>query len=170
MLGALGYLAQMQHPWDVLAVATVQEEIGLRGATTAAFGVAPDVAIALDVTFGNTPGVSEDETYAMDRGPTIGIGPNLHPGVVKRLKEAADALEIPYQVEPMYGPTGTDAWAIQVSQEGIPTGLLSVPIRYMHSSVETVATADLDRTARLLAAFIGRLDGETLAGLAEDLW
>ncbi|MGE5603766.1 MAG: M20/M25/M40 family metallo-hydrolase [Nitrososphaerales archaeon] len=170
MLGALGYLAAMQHQWDVYAVATVQEEFGLRGATTAAFGVAPDLAIALDVTFGNTPGVSDSETFEMDRGPTIGIGPNLHPGVVKLLKQAAGDLEISYQIEPMYGPTGTDAWAIQVSQEGIPTGLLSVPIRYMHSSVETVAAADLDRTARLLAAFIARLDGETLTGLVEELW
>lgn len=170
MLGALGYLATMQHHWDVCAVATVQEEIGLRGATTAAFGVAPDLAIALDVTFANTPGVSESQTFDMDHGPTIGVGPNLHPGVVKLLKQAADELEIPYQVEPAYGPTGTDAWAIQISQEGIPTGLLSVPIRYMHSPVETVAAADLDRTARLLAAFIARLGGETLAGLVDELW
>jgi tetrahedral aminopeptidase len=170
MLGALGYLAGMQHQWDVIAVATVQEEIGLRGATTAAYGVAPDLAIALDVTFADTPGVSDSETFAMDRGPTIGIGPNLHPGVVKRLQQAADDLELPYQIEPAYGPTGTDAWAIQISREGIPTGLLSVPVRYMHSPVETVTTADLDRTARLLAAFISRLDGETLGALVEDLW
>lgn len=170
MLGALGYLAGMSHTWDVLAVATVQEEIGLRGAMTAAFGVAPDLAIALDVTFAHTPGVSEDETFPMDHGPTIGVGPNLHPGVVKRLRQVADDLEIPFSIEPMAGPTGTDAWAIQVTQEGVPTGLLSVPVRYMHSSVETVAVADIDRTARLLAAFIARLDGNTLAGLAEDLW
>ena len=170
MLGALGYLSAMQHSWDVLAVATVQEEFGLRGATTAAFGVAPDLAIALDVTFGNTPGVSEEETFAMDHGPTIGVGPNLHPGVVKRLRQAADDMELSYTIEPMAGNTGTDAWAIQVSQAGVPTGLLSVPVRYMHSSVETVAVADLDRTARLLAAFIARLDGNTLAGLVEDLW
>jgi putative aminopeptidase FrvX len=170
MLGTLGYLATMQHQWDVYAVATVQEEFGLRGATTAAFGVAPDLAIALDVTFGNTPGVSDDQTFDMDHGPAIGIGPNLHPGVVKLLKQAADELEIRYQVEPMYGPTGTDAWAIQVSREGIPTGLLSVPVRYMHSSVETVAVADLDRTARLLAAFIVWLDAGTLSGLVEALW
>lgn len=169
MLGALGYLAGMQHAWDVLAVGTVQEEIGLRGAVTAAFGTAPNLAIALDVTFAHTPGVSEDETNPMDHGPTIGLGPNLHPGVVKRLKQAADELEIPYQFEPMYGPTGTDAWAIQISQEGIPTGLLCVPIRYMHSPVETVAVVDLDRAARLLAAFISRLDDQTLAALAEDL-
>jgi endoglucanase len=169
MLGALGYLASMRHTWDVYAVATVQEEVGLRGATTAAFGLAPDIAIALDVTFGDTPGVSGDETFAMGKGPTVAIGPNLHPGIVKRLKEAADELEIPYAVEPAPAASGTDAWAIQVTQEGIPTGLLSVPVRYMHSTVETVVTDDLDRTARLLAAFIARLDEKTLEGLADDL-
>lgn len=169
MLGALGYLAAMRHSWDIYAVATVQEEVGLRGAITAAFGVAPDIAIALDVTFGETPGVSSGETYPMGKGPTIGLGPNLHPGIIRRLREAADDLEIPYAFEPMPGSTGTDAWAIQVTQEGIPTGLISVPIRYMHSSVETVVLDDLDRAARLLAAFIACLDETTLEGLAHDL-
>jgi endoglucanase len=169
MLGALGYLESMRHTWDVYAVATTQEEIGLRGATTAAFGVAPDIAIALDVTFGETPGTGSGETFPMGKGPTIGVGPNLHPGIARRLREVADDLEIGYALEPMAGNTGTDAWAIQVTQEGIPTGLLSVPIRYMHSSVETVVLDDLDRTARLLAAFIGRLDEHTLEGLADDL-
>jgi endoglucanase len=169
MLGALGYLAAQRHAWDVYAVATVQEEIGLRGATTAAFGVAPDIAVALDVTFGETPGVSGGETFPMGKGPTIGIGPNLHPGIARRLSDAADELEMPYALEPLPGNSGTDAWAIQVTQEGIPTGLLSVPIRYMHSSVETVVLDDLDRTARLLAAFIARLDEKTLEGLTDDL-
>jgi endoglucanase len=170
MLGALGYLAAMHHTWDVIAVATVQEELGLRGATTAAFGVAPDLAVALDVTFGNTPGVSDDETFPMDKGPTIGVGPNLHPGMVKRLRQTADDLELPYHLEAMAAHTGTDAWAIQITREGIPTGLLSIPVRNMHSSVETVALGDLDRTARLLAAYIARLDDTTLSGLAEELW
>jgi endoglucanase len=169
MLGALGYLQSIRHTWDVYAVATVQEELGLRGATVAAFGVAPDIAIALDVTFGETPGVSGSETFPMGKGPTLAIGPNLHPGIVRRLREVADELEIPYTLEPAPGPTGTDAWAIQVTQEGIPTGLLSVPVRYMHSTVETLVIDDADRTARLLAAFIARLDDKTLEGLADDL-
>jgi len=169
MLGALGYLAGMQHSWDVIAVATTQEEIGLRGARAGAFGVAPDLAVVIDVTFGETPGENSGETVPMDKGPTIGWGPNLHPGIVKRLRSVADALEIPYINEPQPGATGTDAWAVQVTREGIPTGLLGIPIRYMHSTVETVALADIDRTARLLAAFISRLDGETLAELAKEL-
>lgn len=169
MLGTLGYLAGMQHSWDVIAVATTQEEIGLRGARASAFGVAPDLAIAIDVTFGETPGENSDETVPMDKGPAIAWGPNLHPGIVKRLREVADALEIPYVNEPQPGATGTDAWAVQVTREGIPTGLVSIPIRYMHSTVETVVLADIDRTARLLAAFISRLDGETMAELAKEL-
>ncbi len=169
MLGALAYLADMRHTWDVCAVATVQEEIGLRGAATSAFGVAPDLAIAIDVTFGETPGLNSDETVEMDHGPTIGWGPNLHPGVVKRLREVADALEIPYVDEPLPGASGTDAWAVQVARAGIPTGLLSIPVRYMHSTVETVVLADIDRTARLLAAFISRLDEALVAALQEEV-
>ncbi len=169
MLGALGYLAGMKHEWDVFAVATVQEEVGLFGAMTSAFGVAPDIAIAIDVTFGATPGLKETETVAMDKGPAIGWGPNMHPGIVKRLRAAGDALEIPYVNEPIPGGSGTDGWAIQVTREGIPTGLLSIPIRYMHSPVETVVLADMDRTARLLAAFISRLDATVLASLPEEM-
>lgn len=169
MLGALGYLTGMKHTWDVFAVATVQEEVGLQGAVTSAYGVAPDIAVAIDVTFGATPGLKDTETVAMDKGPAIAWGPNLHPGIVKRLREAADALEIPYVNEPIPGGSGTDAWAMQVSQEGIPTGLTSIPVRYMHSPVETVAVADIDRTARLLAAFISRLDGSVLAALPEEV-
>jgi putative aminopeptidase FrvX len=169
LLGALGYLADMRHSWDVYAVATVQEEVGLRGAITSAYGVAPDLAIAIDVTFGETPGLKETDTVEMDKGPTIGWGPNLHPGVVKKLREVADALEIPYVNEPIPGRSGTDAWAIQVTREGIPTGLLSIPIRYVHSTTEMVVLADVDRTARLLAAFIGRLDEKFLGGLAEEV-
>jgi tetrahedral aminopeptidase len=169
MLGALGYLSEMRHSWDVLAVATVQEEIGLRGAVTSAYGVAPDVAIAIDVTFADTPGVDESETVAMDCGPAIGWGPNLHPGVVRKLREVAEALEIPYVTECLPGASGTDAWALQVSREGIPTGLISLPIRYMHATTELAALADVDRAARLLASFIGRLDGAFLPHLAEEV-
>lgn len=169
MIAALGYLAEMRHTWDVYAVATAQEEVGLRGAMTSAYGIAPDLAIAIDVTFGETPGLKETETVPMDKGPTIGWGPNLHPGVVKKLRQVADALEIPYINEPLPGGSGTDAWAIQVTREGIPAGLLSIPIRYMHSPTEMVVLADVDRTARLLAAFISRLDEQFLGGLVEEV-
>jgi tetrahedral aminopeptidase len=167
--GALGYLAGMQHTWDVFAVATVQEEIGLRGAITSAYGVAPDVAIAVDVTFAEQPGVDDTETVEADKGAAIAWGPNMHPAVAKRLRETAEAIELSYVTEIAPGASGTDAWAIQVAREGIPTGLTSIPLRYMHTAIETVVVADIDRTARLLAAFISRLDGQFLASLPEDV-
>jgi endoglucanase len=158
ILVCLEGLASIRHAWDVYAVATVQEEVGLRGAITSAYGLAPDVAIAIDVTFGNQPGVSEAETVKMDKGPAIGFGPNVHPRLHEALVEMAKELEIPYQVEAVPGASGTDAWAIQVTREGIPTALISIPLRYMHTSVETVSLKDVERTGRLMAGFIGRLD------------
>jgi putative aminopeptidase FrvX len=122
--------------------------------------VRPDVAIAIDVTFANQSGAPQDETYPLDKGPTIGIGPNFHPALYEALVETAKAQELPYQVEPAPGASGTDAWAIQISREGVPTALLSLPVRYMHTPVEVVAIKDVERTGRLMAHFI--------AGLAPD--
>lgn len=158
ILVCLKGLASVKHAWDVYAVATVQEEVGLRGAITSAYGLAPDAAIAIDATFGNQPGVPEAETVKMGKGPAIAFGPNVHPRLHEALVEVAKELEIPYQVEPVPGRSGTDAWAIQVTREGIPTALLSIPLRYMHTSVETVSLKDVERTGRLMAGFIGRLD------------
>jgi tetrahedral aminopeptidase len=169
MLGALGYLGGMQHTWDVYAVATIQEEVGEMGAATVTFGVAPDVAIALDVTFGDTPGLDDTETVEMDKGPVIAWGPNMHPGLVKKLREVADDIELGYVSEPVAGGTGTDAWAIQVSRQGVPTALVEIAVRYMHSATELVVLADVDRTARLLAAFISRLDADFLTHLPEEV-
>jgi putative aminopeptidase FrvX len=159
-------LAEMQHRWDVFAVATAQEETGLKGATTAAYGIAPDLGIALDVTFGSQPGVSEAETDPLGEGPSIGVGPNFHPGLVARLKEVAEAEEIPFQLDPCPGRSGTDAWALQVTREGVPTALISVPIRYMHQPVELLETADVERAARLLAALIATLEVDSLESLS----
>lgn len=154
----LELLGKRRHSWDVYAVATVQEEVGLRGAITSAYGVAPQLAIAVDVTHGNQCGVPESETVTMGGGPPIGIGANFHPRVHQRLVETARAHEIPYQIEPTPARSGTDAWAIQVSREGVPTALLSIPLRYMHTPVETVNTQDIERTGRLMAEFIAGLD------------
>jgi putative aminopeptidase FrvX len=158
MIGCLDALRSRYHTWDVFAVATVQEEVSLLGAFTATFGVVPDVGVALDVTFGDQVGVSEDETLSLGKGPAIAFGPNIHPRLFDRLVEVAKANEIPYQVEPTPGATGTDAWAMQITQAGIPTALVSIPLRYMHTSVETVNTRDVERAARLLADFIAGLD------------
>ncbi|MCJ7735826.1 MAG: M42 family metallopeptidase [Anaerolineae bacterium] len=162
---ALEQLARVKHEADVFAVATVQEETGLKGAVASAYGTAPDLAIALDVTFGKQPGTPEAETFALGAGPTIGLGPNFHPKLVDRLKKVADRYEIPYAIEPIPGQSGTDAWAIQIAREGVPTALLSIPVRYMHQPVETLDCQDVERTGRLLAAFIADLQSSFLEEL-----
>ena len=159
----LEQLKGMQHTWDVYAVATTQEEVGLRGALVSAYGVAPDIAIAVDVGFGAQQGVGENESITMDGGPSICKGPNIHPLMEERLARVAKEQEIPYQFEVASGATGTDTWAIQVAREGIPSALLSIPLRYMHTSVETACTRDVVRTARLMALFIAGCD-EAFAG------
>ncbi len=162
-------LANMQPRWDVFGVTTVQEETTFLGAATSAYGLQPDVAIAIDVTFGEQNGVSESETVGIGKGPAIGIGPNFHPEIVKALQDAAGRLEMPVQREPTPGASGTDAWPIQVAREGIPTGLLSIPLRYMHTPVETVSVKDVERTGRLLAEFIVSLNDEFLKTLTFPL-
>jgi tetrahedral aminopeptidase len=165
MILMLHHLQTITHSWDVYAVATVQEEVGMRGAVTSTFGVQPSVGIALDVTFARQPGASEEETVEWDKGPTIGLGPNMHPILHERLAQTAKNGEIPYVIEVLPGDSGTDAWAMQVTQAGIPTGLLSIPIRNMHTAAETVVLKDIERTARLLASFVAGLDVETMAEL-----
>jgi endoglucanase len=163
---ALGRLSRIEHVWDVFAVATVQEETGLKGAVTSAYGVAPDLAIALDVTFGDQAGVSKTNTLPLGEGPAIAVGPNFHPRLAERLRKVADDHEIPYHVEPVPGRSGTDAWAIQVTREGVPTALIAVPVRYMHQPVETLAAEDVERAGRLLAAFIADSDESLLDELS----
>jgi endoglucanase len=157
---ALEQLRRVDHAWDVIGVATVQEEVGLFGAITSAYGVAPKAAVAVDVTFGQQHGVSSDESHPLGKGVAIGVGPNFHPQLVDRLKTTAQDHEVPFQIEPAPGRSGTDAWAIQVSREGVPTALVGLPVRYMHQPVETVAIKDVERVGRLLATFA--------AGLAAD--
>lgn len=151
-------LATLRHTWDVYAVATTQEEVGLRGATVSAYGVAADVAIAVDVGFGAQQGVDAKRSIAMGGGPSIAKGPNVHPLMFDRLVETAKAHEVTHQIEYVTGASGTDAWAIQVAREGIPTALLSLPLRYMHTSVETISVQDIERTGRLMALFVSGLD------------
>jgi len=153
-------LGSLQHKWDVMGVASVQEETTFLGAATSAYGLHPDVAIAIDVTFGEQTGVSDAQTVGMGKGPAIGIGPNFHPKLVQALVDTASKMEMPYQMDPAPGHSGTDAWPIQVAREGIPTALLSIPLRYMHTPVETVALKDIERTGKLMAEFIAHLDDE----------
>jgi tetrahedral aminopeptidase len=157
---ALEALRHRRHSWDFYAVATVQEEVGIKGAITSAYGIAPDLAVALDVTFAKQNGDGDPGAFELGKGPTIGVGPNFHPQMVQRLKDAAQAEEIPFVVEPLPGSSGTDAWGIQLSREGIPSGLISIPVRYMHQPVESVAIRDVERAGRLLAGFAAGLEPE----------
>ncbi|MBN1933838.1 MAG: M42 family metallopeptidase [Anaerolineae bacterium] len=155
----LDLLQGLRHEWDVYAVATVQEEVGLRGAITSAYGIVPDVGIAIDVGFGRQPGVPEGIAIDLNKGPSLCMGPNMHPAVFEGLKSTAIEHEIPFQTDVSErGQTGTDAGAIQVTREGIPTGLLSIPLRSMHTPIETLSIKDVARTGRLLAYFIAGLD------------
>lgn len=157
---ALETLYTREHAWDFYAVATVQEEVGAKGALTSAYGVHPQAAVALDVTFAKQPDDSDTGAFEMNKGPTLGIGPNFHPDLLQKLREAADAEEIPYQMEPIPGRSGTDAWSIQIAREGVPSTLICIPVRYMHQPVESLDLRDLERTGRLLTAFAARLTAD----------
>jgi tetrahedral aminopeptidase len=164
----LNELQSMQHSWDVYATATVQEETGLYGARTAAYHIQPDIAIALDVTFAEQSGVSQDDASEIGGGPSIALGANIHPKLFDRIIEVAKTYEIKHQIEAIPAATGTDAWAIQVARDGIPTALLSIPLRNMHSPVETVDLRDIERTGRLLAQFIASLDSSFMNAIDWD--
>ena len=146
-------LTELKHEANIFFVASLQEEVGLRGATTAAFGLNPDLAVAVDVTHGDGPGLENNFIYKLGAGPALAKGPNFDPDIFNNLELLATDNYLPYQVEPIPGHSGTDAWAFQVSREGIPTGLLSIPLRYMHSTVELISMDDLVVCGKLLSLF-----------------
>ncbi|MBN1659953.1 MAG: M42 family metallopeptidase [Anaerolineae bacterium] len=162
-------LGRLRHAWDVYAVITVQEEVGVKGAITSAYHLDPDVGIAVDVTFGKQPNTPDERTYDLGKGPVIALGPNYHPKVQQALIDAAKSIEMDYQIEPEARPGGTDAYALQITRQGIPTGQVSIALRNMHTPVETVSIKDVERVGRLLAAFAARLDAGFLDSLAWDL-
>jgi endoglucanase len=151
-------------PGDVAAVAAVQEEITFAGSRTTAFSLAPDLAIAVDVTFAtDQPGVELGELtkHPLGSGPSIMRGSTIHPRVFELLHETAEAEGIPFTVASSARATGTDADAIHLSRAGIPTALISIPLRYMHSPVEMVELDDVANAAKLIAAFACRLAPDT---------
>ena len=140
----------------LFAVSTVQEEIGLRGAKTAAHAIDPQVGIAVDVTHAtDCPTIDKNQQgdIALGKGPVIYRGPNMNPRVVERLIETSDAADIPYQLAAMGRAAPNDSNAIQTTRGGVAAGLVAIPNRYMHSAVEMVSLDDIDRAADLLAAF-----------------
>lgn len=164
----LELLQGRNHAWDVWAVASVQEEETLGGALTSAFELQPELAVAIDVTFAKSPGANDYRTFPLGEGPTLGWGPNIHPWLHKQFKELAEQLEIPHKVEVMPRHSGTDAYALQVAASGLPTMVVSIPLRYMHTPVELVMLKDIRRAGRLLADFIARLAPDTMASITWD--
>jgi endoglucanase len=148
---------------SVYAVATVQEEIGLRGAHTSAYGVDPHVGIACDVTHAaDCPTMDKTQIgdLKLGGGPVIARGPNMNPIVVERLRAAAESADIVCQWEAIGRGTGTDANALQLTRAGVAAGLVSVPNRYMHSAVEMISLDDIDQCAELLATFVAGLEAD----------
>jgi putative aminopeptidase FrvX len=148
-------------PGDLIALAVAQEETTFAGARTSAFALEPDLAIVVDVTFAtDQPGIELGPMtkHPLGSGPVIARGTTLHPRVTELLYDTAAEHEIPHTVESIGRSTGTDADAVHASRTGVPTGIVSVPLRYMHSPVELVSLADIQLAAELIAAFAKRLE------------
>ena len=148
-------------PGDVLAMAVAQEETSFAGSRTSAFAHAPDVAIVVDLTFAtDQPGIELGEMteHKLGSGPVVARGTTLHPQVFEGLYAAGEAEGIPFTVESLGRNTGTDADAVHLTRAGVPTGLVSIPCRYMHSPVEMVSLEDIAGAARLIAAFARALE------------
>ena len=161
-------LGSKSHQWDVWAAATVQEEIHYIGAATSAFQLRPDLVIAIDVTFAKGPGANSWESFELGKGPTFGHGPNIHPYLFRQFKELAERLEIPYATELLPKSSGTDGMAMQITAEGIPTFVLGIPIRYMHTPVEMATLKDIQRAGRLLTEFITGLNPDFMSTITWD--
>jgi endoglucanase len=165
---ALEALQTQRHAWDVWFAATVQEEITYAGGGTSAFALRPDLALIVDVTFGEDAGGKDYRTFPLDGGPTLAVGPTIHPFLHSLLKDLASGLEIPFAVEPIAEESFTETDLIQLTRSGIPTAILGIPLRYMHTPVETVALADVERVGRLLAEFAAMLEPDFLQKVTWD--
>jgi len=166
VLEAARALASMKIKAEIHAVATVQEEVGIRGARTAAFGIDPLVGIATDVTFSTDYPTMEDAVRKVGKirlgeGAVITRGPNIHPKLFDLMVDVAKKKKIPYQIEANSGPTGTDANFLQLNRSGVITGLVSVPNRYMHSPCEMIHADDVGSVIDLMAETAARIGPAT---------
>lgn len=146
---------------DLIALFAAQEEIGGRGARTATFALAPDFAVAVDVTHAHTPDAKKTETLELCGGPAIAVGPNMNANITNALIGISKENGWPWQTEVISGNSGTDGWEIQVSREGVSTAVVSLPLRYMHTPSEVCDLADVDACVRLLTELV-RKAGEVL--------
>lgn len=138
---------------DLYIMGSTREEISGTGAIVGTRTIDPDFCVAVDVTHGKTPDSSPGKTYAIGGGPAIGIGPNMTRWMTQRMFDKAEAEHIEVQKEVMAGNTGTNAWGMQICNEGIATSVVSLPLKYMHTPVEVLDISDIETVARLLAAF-----------------
>jgi endoglucanase len=156
----LDLLSGTQLNIDLTVVASVQEELQIRGIGTAAFAVEPDFSISVDVTHAHSPD-SKGQTYcSLGAGPCLSIGPNTNRQFTQFLQKTAETEQIPYQLVAHERHSRTNAFSIQTSRSGVVTALLEIPLRYMHSPVECVNAADIEYTARLIAASLATMTGE----------
>jgi putative aminopeptidase FrvX len=161
-------LAGRDVGWDLFVAATVQEETTYHGAHVAAQVVEPDVAIVVDVTYGRAYSERGSETFALGGGPTNAWSPEVHPGVYAEIEAAAGRAGVPLAREILPTETGTEASGIQLAGSGIPLGLLSIPLRYMHSPTEVVDLADIRMTGLVLAELISGLDDKSFSRFVRE--
>ncbi len=161
MLETAKELKKISHKSNIYYTATVQEETGMRGAKTSSYKIAPDIGIVLDVGFGMTPDMPADTAH-LGKGPVVAYGGRLNAKLTKKFVEVCKKYNYPIQYETAPAGTGTDADALQVSREGIPCILLSIPLRYMHTSVETIDLKDVEIAGKAIARFINELDNSDL--------
>lgn len=150
-------LDNAETPWDVYFVASNHEEIGMRGACVVANSIKPDVCICIDVTHATdypNMNVISDGDIKLGDGCVLAKGPNIYPTLFKNLEETAIKHEIMYQVEVSPFPTGTDAYVIQLSGEGVKTAVVSIPCRYMHTPHEVCSKKDIDSAINIISEFI----------------
>ncbi|MBQ3134464.1 MAG: M20/M25/M40 family metallo-hydrolase [Oscillospiraceae bacterium] len=154
ILRALELLADKRLNVNLYVLFSTREEVSAAGAAAAVWQFAPQMCVAVDVTHGDTPDGPKDKTFKLGGGPAIGIGPNMTRWMSRRLCELADREHIDYQREVMESHSGTNAWPMQISREGVATAVVSLPLKYMHTPIEVVSKADMEAVARLLAAFV----------------
>lgn len=160
IIKAMEMLSGCELDADIVCLVAVQEEVGLRGAVTGAYSVCPDMAITLDVTHAHTPDAKKSETVQFGGGAAIAKGPNMNRALTEAIIAAAKEKELQHQIEVIPGQSGTNAWAIQVSRAGVATALISIPLKYMHTPVETLDLRDAQSAADILVAFITGLGDE----------
>ncbi len=163
LLLCLEALKGQKLPFDLYIVAAVQEEVGLRGATMVSERLMPHCAFVVDVCHGDTPDAGAESIFKLGSGSVVSFGPNIHPYLSTLAKQVVTDEKIKASFDADGGDTGTDAWAVQVAGMGIPVLLLSIPLRYMHTTVETLHFDDVKAVGELLAAMLKKLDLEVLA-------